>query len=429
MSNLSTQPYKGARDFYPEDKRVQDYIFGVWSKVVESYGYENYTAPIIEPTELYAAKSGEELVNEQTYRFEDRGGRDVTIRPEMTPTVSRMIAGRRQETAYPARWYSIPNLWRYERPQRGRMREHWQLNVDMFGVATADAELEMLQIVTDIMAGFGATQDDYKIHVNSRKLVVIIMAEYLKLDAVQSHKMIKLLDKREKMGEEAFFVEVQQVTDDTEVVKRVRTLVEAKSFADLPVEIQSSESIKVIQAIFTYLKDNNINNVKFDVTLMRGFDYYTDIVFEVYDTNDANNRSMFGGGRYDGLVELFGAQPLPVVGFGMGDVTMEDFLRVHDLLPEIQSKTALHIIPIGETVRESQGIAKLLRQEGINVAVDISGKKADKQIKAALSKSVRYVLFVGDSELNKELFNLKDLKEETEQELSLPEIIAHFKSD
>ena len=429
MSNLSTQPYKGARDFYPEDKRVQDYIFGVWSKIVESYGYENYTAPIIEPTELYAAKSGEELVNEQTYRFEDRGGRDVTIRPEMTPTVSRMIAGRRQETAYPARWYSIPNLWRYERPQRGRMREHWQLNVDMFGVATADAELEMLQIVTDIMAGFGATQDDYKIHVNSRKLVVIIMAEYLKLDAVQSHKMIKLLDKREKMGEEAFFVEVQQVTDDTEVVKRVRTLVEAKSFADLPVEIQSSESIKVIQAIFTYLKDNNINNVKFDVTLMRGFDYYTDIVFEVYDTNDANNRSMFGGGRYDGLVELFGAQPLPVVGFGMGDVTMEDFLRVHDLLPEIQSKTALHIIPIGETVRESQGIAKLLRQEGINVAVDISGKKADKQIKAALSKSVRYVLFVGDSELNKELFNLKDLKEETEQELSLPEIIAHFKSD
>ncbi len=428
MANLSTQPYKGARDFYPEDKRVQDYMFGVWRKVVESYGYEEYAAPIIEPTEIYAAKSGEELVNEQTYRFEDRGGRDVTIRPEMTPTVSRMIAGRRQETAYPARWYSIPNLWRYERPQQGRLREHWQLNVDIFGVSTIDAELEMLQIVTDIMAGFGAAQEDYKIHVNSRKLVVAIMAEYLQLDATQSHKVTKLLDKRQKIGEEAFYSEAEQIVNDSETIDRLRTLVEAKSFADLPEGIQDNESIKTIQAMFTYLKDNNINNVKFDVTLMRGLDYYTDIVFEVYDTDPANSRSMLAGGRYDGLVELFGVEPLPVVGFGWGDVTLEAFLRGHDLLSEIESETDLHIIPIGSVLRESQGIAKLLRQEGINVAVDISGRKTDKQIKAALSKSVRYVLFVGDSDLDKERFNLKDLKDETEQELSIPEIIAHFKS-
>lgn len=428
MAKLSTQPYKGARDFYPEDKRVQNYIFGVWQKVAESYGYEEYNAPIIEPTEMYAAKSGEELVNEQTYRFEDRGGREVTIRPEMTPTVSRLIAGRRQEISYPARWYSIPNLWRYERPQHGRLREHWQLNMDLFGVATIDAELEILQIATDLMTAFGASQSDYKIHVNSRKLVVSIMAEYLKLDPVQSHKIIKLLDKRQKIGDEVFYAEATQIVDDSATIDRLKRLVEAKSFGELPEEIQSSESIKIIQMIFTYLKDNNINNVKFDVTLMRGFDYYTDIVFEVYDNDPANNRSMFGGGRYDGLVELFGAEPLPVVGFGVGDVTMEVFLRSHDLLPEIASKTDLHIIPVGGVLRECQGIAKLLRQEGINVAVDISGKKTDKQIKAAVSKHVKYALFVGDDELNRERFKLKDLNEEVEQELSIPEIIAHFKS-
>src|SRR6195952_3453322 len=144
---LPTQPYKGARDFYPADKRLQTFMFTKLRKAVESYGYEEYDAPILEPLELYLAKSGEEIVNEQTYAFEDRGGRKVVIRPEMTPTVSRMVAAKRQELAYPLRWYSIPNLWRYERPQRGRLREHWQLNVDIFGVADNAAELEMVTLI------------------------------------------------------------------------------------------------------------------------------------------------------------------------------------------------------------------------------------------------------------------------------------------
>ena len=184
---LSTQPYKGARDFYPEDKRAQNYIFETWRRVAESYGYEEYDAPILELTEIYSAKSGEEIVDQQTYRFEDRGGRDVSIRPEMTPTVSRMIAGRRQELAYPARWFSIPNLWRYERPQHGRLREHWQLNVDVFGVGTIDAELELIMIANDIMKRFGAKDDMFQIKINSRKLTALIMADYLQLDSVQSH--------------------------------------------------------------------------------------------------------------------------------------------------------------------------------------------------------------------------------------------------
>ena len=156
---LSTQPYKGTRDFYPPQKRQQNYIFNIWREVVESFGYEEYDAPIIEPVEIYQAKTSDEIVNEQTYAFEDRGGRKVTLRPEMTPTVSRMVAGKRQELAYPLRWYSIPNLWRYERPQRGRLREHWQLNVDLFGAEGIEADSELILIADAIMQRFGAQRD------------------------------------------------------------------------------------------------------------------------------------------------------------------------------------------------------------------------------------------------------------------------------
>src|SRR3954469_15493514 len=168
---LSTQPYKGARDFYPEDKRLQKYMFGIWRSVAERFGYEEYDAPILEPFEIYAAKTGDEIVDEQTYTFEDRGGRKVVIRPEMTPTVSRMVAGKRQELGYPLRWYSIPNLWRYERPQKGRLREHWQLNVDIFGVKDTFAELEVITLVDAVFKVFEATPQMYEIRLNHRGLV------------------------------------------------------------------------------------------------------------------------------------------------------------------------------------------------------------------------------------------------------------------
>ena len=196
---LSTQPYKGARDFYPEDKRIQKYMFNVLRSVVEQYGYEEYDSPILESLDLYKAKSGEEIVNEQTYNFVDRGGRAVAIRPEMTPSVSRLVAGRRQESAYPLRWYSLPNLWRYERPQKGRLREHWQLNVDVFGIESEHAEVELIQIADSIFRNFGATPDQYAIKVNSRKFVNYLFIDYFKLNKEAANKVIKLVDRMHKL--------------------------------------------------------------------------------------------------------------------------------------------------------------------------------------------------------------------------------------
>lgn len=421
---LNKQPYKGARDFYPADKRIQKWLFAKWRKVVERYGYEEYDAPILELTELYAAKSGDELVNEQTYSFKDRGGRDVSIRPEMTPSVSRLVAGQRQELGYPTRWYSIPNLWRYERPQRGRLREHWQLNVDIFGVSTIDADLELIMIASEIMDELGAKKDMFTIKINSRKLVDIIMADYLELDVGQTHRMTKLLDKKGKLSDEAFETEAKTIFGDQADEKwaKLDGLLNAKSMGELPEVIKESQPIDEIRALFTLLKDNGVSNAVFDVSLMRGFDYYTDIVFEIYDNDPENNRSLFGGGRYDGLVGMFGVEPVATVGFGMGDVAIMNFLESHDLMPKLPSETDIYIVVVGDVLREAQGIANILRSGGVNVSVDIANSKVDKQLKNASKKGVKFVMFVGEEELNSEEFTLKNMETGEEHKHSLNEI-------
>ena len=331
MSNLSSQPYKGTRDYYPEDKRLQNYIFSVWRKVAESFGYEEYGAPILEPLDIYAAKSGQELANEQTYSFIDRGGRTVAIRPEMTPSISRMIANNRQELAYPARFYSIANFMRYERPQKGREREFWQLNVDIFGADSIVAESEIINMSDKIMKAFGAKPSDYVIKVNNRKLINFIMAQYLNLDAGQASAMIKLLDRRNKIEKKDFIEQAMEIFgDNNSGLVKLESLINAKSMAELPIEITESSSVYEVQELFTLLERAGVNNLTFDITLMRGLDYYTGTVFEVFDTSPDNNRALFGGGRYDGLVNLFGAEPISAVGMAPGGTTTEEFLKIHN---------------------------------------------------------------------------------------------------
>lgn len=429
---LSTQPYKGTRDFYPEDKRLQKYMFNTMRRVVERFGYEEYDAAILESLELYAAKSGQEIVNEQTYAFEDRGGRQVAMRPEMTPTVSRMVAAKRQELAYPLRWYSIPNLWRYERPQRGRLREHWQLNVDIFGIDNAAAEFEMIQIADSILKDFGATHDMYTIKLNNRKLMDFIFHEYLGLSEVQSQTLAKLVDRMHKIAPEAFAAEADAILTPTQRENGASTkligLLKIKQLHHLPEVIREHESAQCLNDLLHRLKESRITNAVFDITLMRGFDYYTGIVFEVFDNHPANNRSMFGGGRYDGLVGLFGVEPVATVGFGMGDVTLQHFLEDHSLLPKLRPETDLYLILIGEgMLAKAQPIITELREMGVNVAVDISERKPDKQLKAAIKKGVHYAMFLGETELKEEQFKVRDLKTGVEERHSLSRTVSIVK--
>lgn len=426
--NLPTTPYKGARDFYPEDKRIQKYMFNVMRRIVERFGYEEYDAPILESLELYKAKSGEEIVNEQTYLFTDRGGREVVIRPEMTPSVSRMVAGKRQELSYPLRWYSIPNLWRYERPQRGRLREHWQLNVDIFGVDDVTAEHELIVLADAIFKGFGAKRDMYVIRINSRQLMNYIMHDYLGLDSVQAYTLSKLIDRMEKMPYAEFVAEIDAMFTPSQreagTSEKLLDILKASQVSDLPEQVQQSEPAQSLARLLKLLDDSAITNATFDPAIMRGFDYYTGIVFEVNDTDPENNRAVMGGGRYDGLVGLFGVQPVPTVGFGWGDVTLQNFLESHQLLPKLPHETDVYVAIMGNVYDKAQKMLNTLREEGLNVAVDATDRKVASKIKAAVKKDIPYILFVGEQELENGQFNLKNLRTEQEQTLSPERIVS-----
>jgi histidyl-tRNA synthetase len=429
---LSTKPYKGARDFYPEDKRLQKYMFHEWRRVAERFGYEEYDAPILEPLEIYLAKTGDEIVKEQTYSFEDRGGRKVVIRPEMTPTVSRMVAARRQELAYPLRWYSIPNLWRYERPQRGRLREHWQLNVDIFGVAGVVAEYEIINLVDAMFKQFGAKPEMYEIRLNSRKLVDFALSGYLGFSKSEAHAISKLIDRMPKMEKGDFITKIDAAISpkarEAGAVEKLLALLETKDLAKLPPGLREHQSAAELRDLLGQLAGNGVKNAKFDISIMRGFDYYTDIVFEVYDKHSDNNRSMVAGGRYDGLVGLFGVAPVPTVGFGWGDVTLANFLELHHLLPGFQPETAVYVALVGDVARRAQKPVAELRAAGLNVAVDLSGKKIGDQLKTADKKGIGQVLVIGENELEDGRFILKDLKTGAEKKDDLKALAKLIKS-
>lgn len=409
MSTLSTKPYRGTRDFYPRDQWLQNYIFSTWRDVCVRFGYEEYNTPIIEPLELYTAKTSEEIVQKQTYSFEDRGGRHVTIRPEMTPSVARLVASRQQEWGYPLRLFSMPNCMRYERPQKGRLREFWQLNADIFGVESLEADIEMITLADHIMKAFGADASMYQIRVNSRRL----LTEKITNAGIKTTltEVTQLVDARDKMSDDEFLSGLTEHVDDADGL--VRALDDVTTPED-------------IEALVATCNDKGLK-LTYDPSLARGFEYYTDIVFEVFDKHPDNNRSMFGGGRYDNLVGAFGVDPVATVGFGMGDATLIEFLSVHELLPEYQPECQTVAIPLTENMEAFEQVVTRLRDASVPLAVDYSKRKTDKMIKTALKQQRSYALFVGDEELEKQTFGLKDLDSGEQEELTLERVIERLR--
>ncbi len=404
---LSREPYKGTRDFYPEDMAFQKWLFSVMRKVCESYGYVEYGASPLEIAELYAAKTGEEIVNEQTYTFEDRGGRKVTLRPEMTPTIARMIAARRRELSFPLRWYSIPNLFRYEQPQRGRLREHYQLNIDIFGVKSIEADIEIISVAHSIMKALGAKDEDFEIRINSRKLLQERILPKLKNTDMYS-KALRIYDKIEKIPLEEFEKEWQALSNE-------------------PAE-RNTKPNETITNLIDSLKKIGVSNAVFHPTLVRGFDYYTDIVFEIFDTNKENRRALFGGGRYDELLSIFDEESIPAVGFGMGDVATRDFLETHKIPFDFKSPVDLYICLTEDVSSDfANEIAAKLRKDGVNVAIDWSRRKIGDQIKSADKAKIPYIIVLGEEEMKSETFNLKNLATGEESKLSLSEIANKLK--
>lgn len=416
---LSTDSYKGVRDFFPEDMAIQKAIFSIWRDVAESYGYEEYGASVLEPAELYRSKTSQEIVNEQTYTFTDRGDREVTLRPEMTPTLARMVAARKRELAYPLRWYSIPNLFRYEQPQRGRMREHWQLNVDIFGVQSVAAEIEVITMASEITRAYGLKDSDFEIRINDRRLMNYVTRDIFGLDEDKARALARLIDKKDKVKPEWFEAAAMEVLGDK--TQKFIAILNSHNFeefsAHLPQTKEEHVGIKDIQAVIAGLERLGVKNVRFDQSLMRGFDYYTGIVFEVYDLNPVNRRSIFGGGRYDELLSLFGNEKVPAVGFGTGDVIARDLMETYGGLPAPLPSADVMIAVMGDHNQPfAFEVAQSLRSSGVRVAVDISGKKIGDQIKGADRRKIPYIIAIGDQEVASGTFKIKRMSDGNEQE-------------
>jgi histidyl-tRNA synthetase len=401
---LSTDAYKGVRDFYPEDKAVLEYIFDVWKHTAESFGYEQYDASILEPAELYSAKTSEEMVNEQTYTFIDRGERRVTLRPEMTPTVARMVAGRRHDLSFPLRWYSIPNLFRYERSQRGRLREHWQLNCDIFGSNEYSADVEIIALAHQIFLNFGADESMFEIRINDRSWLHEIFGTYGLNDA-QTKAMLALLDRKEKIDN--FDEEAEKICGKPFGISNIK-----------PAEDSS------LTRVMNGLTELGVKNVILSPSTVRGLTYYTGTVFEVFDTAPENSRALLGGGRYDNLTELFGGEPIPGVGFGFGDVTFKNFLETHNLLTSNVTAPTLMIIPTDpEHILVAEKLAQNFRANEISTAVDLSDRKVGKKVAHAGDTFVTYALVLGEDEIASKKYTVKNLAEKTETSGTLEELL------
>jgi histidyl-tRNA synthetase len=413
MKELSSEPYKGVRDFYPADWSRMNAMWDKTRAVLASNGYEEYNASPLERSELYESKGNEEIIKDQTYTFTDRGDRSVTLRPEMTPSLARMVAAKRHELTFPLRWFSIGNRFRYERPQKGRLREFYQTDIDLLGLPEGEADLEVITLASKILKAFGAEESEFTIHVNSRKLLRLASEAAGLPEGEAARHYWQLIDRKAKMPKEEFEAARKEFPADP------LAIIESGSNAD--VEAEKAR----VEAVISELRARGISNAVFDLDIVRGFDYYTGIVFEVFDTNPENARSMFGGGRYDGLVTLFGGESIPAVGFAFGDVTFMDFLATHghEIKAAIPADVAVGV-PDAADRALARTYADELRAAGLRVALNITDRALGDQVKDAVKRSIPYFIAFGKDEAASGTVKVKELAASKEHEMGKGEVAA-----
>ncbi len=398
----TVQSVKGTREFYPEDKSAQIWLYDTIREVSESFGYEEWDGPFIEKIDLYAAKSGEELVKEQSFVFADRGGDLVTLRPELTPSLARMVAQKQRSLVYPLRWWSFGPFWRYERPQKGRTREFFQWNIDLIGCDAPEADAEMIAVCASFFRKVGYRPDQVQVVVNNRRLMDKVLSD-LQIPSDNHAGVFRLIDKKGKLSSsdwQSYAFEIGLSEHQFAGLKDV--------LSDPEIWQQSDELVRLFKAIDAY---GLSEYVSFDPKIIRGLDYYTGTVFEAVHLTEGG-RSILGGGRYDNLVEDVGGEPLSGVGFAMGDVLIQVLLRDDGLLPDLHTVPARLMVAVFDenTQVEAMRLATAIREAGNNVIVYPEATKLGKQFKYADRLGVQFVLLCGPDEIANQQVSIKDLK-------------------
>jgi len=405
------QSVKGTRDFYPEDMAARNFLYTTARQVSESFGYQEWDAPFLETIDLYAAKSGEELVKEQAFVFPDRGGDLITLRPELTPSLARLVAQRQRQLVYPLRWWSWGPFWRYERPQKGRTREFFQWNIDLIGVDTPEADAEMVSIAASFLRAAGLAANQVNILVNNRQLIDGELAA-LHIDPALRKDVFRFIDRRDKLRPAEWDAYGLQIGLTPDQLTGVKTFL---------ADDQLWRKSAAMQALFGMVEALDLTPyVRYAPHIIRGLDYYTGTVFEAWDC-DGEFRAILGGGRYDNLVSDVGGEPLPAVGFAMGDLVISLALKKFACLsPELGRSPARVLVTVFDPAGMAPAfqLAAQLRRAGIPAAIYPEAIKLARQFKYGDRMGMRAALVLGPDELAQGLVAVKDLQ--TGEQITLP---------
>jgi histidyl-tRNA synthetase len=424
------QSLPGFREFYPDDLSRRKHIFDLWRRTAHAFGFAEYDAPVLEPLELYKAKSGDEI-EAQLFSFTDKGGREVALRPEMTPTVCRLVGARASALKRPIKWFSIAEFYRYERMQKGRGRCFFQFNADIFGEPGPEAEIELIALLTQCLAAFGLTEQDFHVRLSDRNLWFYYL-EALGLDEPRIRAVLGAVDRFEKYGDDAFKGYTEQFGElEAGVKAKVLAFLQIKTLAALEATLATLGSEKLVARLADWRKllagleaMGLARFIAVDLGVVRGLAYYTGFVFEAFDRK-GELRALAGGGRYDDLVEKLGGPALPAVGFAIGDMTFALLLEQRGLMPAFVQAPDVYCVIGGEAGRRAAfADIHALRAAGHRVDYPMKEVAFGKQFKAAADSGAKLALIYGDDELAKGVVKIRDLTDRTEHEVPRDQAVA-----
>ena len=411
---------RGFRELYPEEMEARAIIFKKMKEISRNFNFKEIDTPSVEPLDLFKMKSGEEIVS-QTFSFIDKGNREITLVPEITPIVARMVA-QRKNMIKPIKWYSIPKLWRYEEPQSGRLREFYQYNADIFGISGVEADAEIIALSQAILESLGL-RDKYIMRISDRLLMEEILKNF-KIKEVGS--ALRLIDRMEKIGENKFKEEFEKISKDVDIMEFIKLKGDLNLIEKKLDGIIGESILNRLRNLEEYLKEYDYGNFIFDLSIVRGIAYYTGIVFEAHDYK-GELRAILGGGRYDNVVSLFDGENVPAVGFGMGDAVLEILMKRENLWPNVRQRPDYFIAVQGNARKLGIIVAKSLREKGYIVDLDLSNKPLSNQMKYADKIESKYVIIIGENEMKKNIVNVREMESGKQIEIKVEDLLKGYK--
>ena len=406
---IDLQPVKGTRDFFPDEMRLRNWLFEVWRNVSEQAGFEEYDTCVLEHEELYVRKTGDEI-SKQLYSFEDKGGRRLSLRPEMTPSLARLILQQEKSLSFPIKWFSMPQCFRYERMTKGRRREHFQWNADIIGQHEVVAEAEILMLLISACESMGLSTNDFRVFINDRRILNAILSQINVPQVLHSEVMV-IMDKRDKIPPEALSKMLEAMRMTTKQVGQLNEYLSKSDLEELRENLKNTEGIEELQHLMKLMETAGYKNyLQFDISIVRGLSYYTGAVFEV-NSPEKQHRAICGGGRYDSLLSTYGGETVPAVGFGFGDVVVLDVLKELKRFPELPRKLDYTIIPFAnEQIGTALKIAAELRLQGSTVDCNFSMKKMKKMMQQAHESGAAKAILLFPDELSDDKVVIRDMQ-------------------